>query len=307
LIKLSERHHYYLKILDLSYNNLTSLCNNFFNNFLTLTELRLNNNNIYLINNYFIRSLNYLQTLNLAFNSIEYVPNLVSFSLENLNLSSNNIRYLNDYFASNLHSIRIIDFDSNRYLNSISLRSFCFINILTLQKLSFRFNNILSLDTFSDLLCRLLDNKNDTNGSFIDLNHNVNLECSCMLTRFEKYLINYLDLICIYQGQERYFISKVINLFSNCTFDFCIKQKMENLCQWNDVERVVLEGTCQTLLNETENSTKDESELIKTTINSKLRENVSENSAVLRQTSVAILVKRVDLIWIFISLFLLYI
>jgi hypothetical protein len=85
---------------------------------------------------------------------------------------------------------------------------------------------------------------------------------------------------------------------------------MENLCQWNDVERVVLEGTCQTLFNGNENSTKDESELIKTTINSNLWKNVSENSAVVserRQTSVAILINRVDLIWIFISLFLLYI
>src|SRR5207302_1472019 len=147
------------------------------------------NNNIYAIDNYFIRSLNSIKILNLAFNSIEYLPNLFSSSLEYLNLSSNNIHYLDDYFASNLQSIRQIDFDSNENLNSISPRSFCFINISTLEKLSFRSNDIISLNTYSELLCRLLDNKIHKN--IIDLNNNINLICDCMLIQFDKYLINY--------------------------------------------------------------------------------------------------------------------
>ncbi|CAF2389147.1 unnamed protein product [Rotaria sp. Silwood2] len=307
LLKLTEYHHH-IKIIDLSHNNLTSLCNNLFNNFYNLIELRLNNNNIHSIDNYFIRSLNYIRILNLAFNSIEYVPNLFSSSLENLNLSSNNIRHLNDYFASNLHSIRLIDFDSNKYLNSISPRSFCFINILTLKKLSFRYNNIFLLNTFYELLCRLLENNN--NQSILDLNHNPNLKCNCTLIQFEKYLINYLDLTCTHHGQDRYFISKVTNLFSNCTRDFCIKQKKEHLCEWTNAEKLILEGTCQVQLIKKENSTKNESELIITIMNSNLSEIIVDNATKFynnTQKSFALSIKRVDYIWFFIVLFLLYI
>ncbi|CAF3378392.1 unnamed protein product [Rotaria sp. Silwood1] len=308
LLKLTE-HHHHLKVIDLSYNNLTSLCNNLFNNFYNLIELRLNNNNIHSIDNYFIRSLNYIRILNLAFNSIEYVPNLFSSSLENLNLSSNNIRYLNDYFASNLYSIRSIDFDSNKYLNSISSRSFCFINILTLQKLSFRFNNILLLNTFYELLCRLLEN--NKNQSILDFNHNPNLKCNCMLVQFEKYLIDYFDLTCTQQGQDRYFISNLTNLFSNCTKDYCIKQKKEHLCEWTNAEKLILEGTCQVQLIKNDNSTKNESELITTTtITLNLSETVVYNTTKLynsTEISFALSIKRVDYIWFFILLFFLYI
>jgi hypothetical protein len=308
LSKLTESHHHYIEIIDLSHNNLTSLCNNLFNGFFNLIELRLNNNNIYSIDHYFIRSLNYLKDLNLAFNSIEYVPNLYSSSLENLNLSSNNIRYLNDYFVSNLQSIRIIDFDSNKYLNSISSRAFCFLHILTLQKLSFRFNNILSLDTFSELLCRLLDY--NINHSILDLNYNVNLQCTCMLKQFEKYLINYSDLTCTQQGQDRYFVSKVTKLFSNCTTDFWIQQTKENLCEHSDEERLILEGACQERLIENENATRNEFEPIQSMIASKLWENMTENSTIFyqnRSKSIAVSINTVDYIWMFISIFLLYI
>ncbi|CAF1307422.1 unnamed protein product [Rotaria sordida] len=309
LLKLTK-HQYHIKIIDLSYNNLTSLCDNLFNNFYNLLELRLNNNNIHLIDNYFIRSLNYIRILNLAFNSIEHVPNLFSSSLENLNLSSNNIRYLNDYFASNLRSIRLIDFDSNKYLNSISSRSFCFINILTLQKLSFRFNNIFLLNTFYELLCNLLEN--NKNQSILDLNHNSNLKCNCMLIQFEKYLINYFDLTCTQQGQDIYFISKLTNLFSNCTKDFCITQKKEHLCEWTNAEKLILEGTCQVQLIGKENSTKNESKLITTTttINSNLSETIVDNTTKfynISQKSFALSIKRIDYTWFFVFLFLLYI
>ena len=108
--------------------------------------------------------------------------------LKNLNLSSNNIHYLNDYFISNLHSIRLVDFDSNKYLNSISSHAFCFFKYFTLEKLSFRFNNISLIDTFSELLCRALNY--NINQNILDLNYNVNLKCNCMLSQFEKYLIN---------------------------------------------------------------------------------------------------------------------
>ena len=253
LLKLNRR-HYTIKLIDLSYNNLTSLCNNLFDNFYNLIELRLNNNNVHLIDNYFISSLNYIRTLNLAFNSIEYIPNLFSSSLEKLNFSSNNIRYLHDYFASNLRSIRSIDFDSNKYLTSLSTRSFCFINILTLKKLSFRFNNISSLNTFSELLCRLADSNHYQ--SILDLNHNINLKCNCMLTHFQKYLTDYFNLTCTQHGQDRYFISKLTEMFSNCTWNYCTKQK--GLCQWPNAEQLILEGTCQHKLIDEENSISNE-------------------------------------------------
>ncbi|CAF1197422.1 unnamed protein product [Rotaria magnacalcarata] len=308
LSKLTQRHDY-VKIIDLSYNNLTSLCNNLFNNFYNLIEIRLNNNNIHLIDHSFIRSLEYIRNLNLAFNSIEYVPNLYSSSLENLNLSSNNIQYLNDYFGSHLRSIRIIDFDSNKYLSSVSPRSLCFINILTLKKLSFRFTNIVLLNAFSELLCRLVDNNNRE--SILDLNHNTNLKCDCMLVQFEKYLINYFDLSCIQQGQDRYFISKRTNEFSYCTRDFCQNRKRENLCDWTNAEQLMLEGTCQGKLNEKENSTKNETTFINiTTITLNVSDIIIQNSTVLyNQTlkSFALSIKTVDYICFFVSLSLLYI
>ena len=100
-----------------------------------------------------------MRTLNLAFNSIEYLSNLFSSSIEVFNVSSNKIRYLNDYFASNLRSIRIMDFDSNRNLGFISLNAFCFINTLTVERLSFRFTNLSTLNQFDQFLCSLVDNK----------------------------------------------------------------------------------------------------------------------------------------------------
>jgi hypothetical protein len=220
-----------------------------------------------------------------------------------LNLSSNNIRYLNDYFASHLRSIRLIDFDSNKDLNVISPRSFCFINILTIENLSFRSTNILSLNTFSEFLCRLLDKNNKQ--SFIDLNNNVNLKCDCMLVQFEKYLMNYFNLTCTQQGQDRYFISKLKNSFSNCTWDFCLEPKKKNLCLWTNAEKLILKGTCQEILIENDNSTKNQSDLINTntTIDFTLWENITENSTLFYQErlkSFAISFKKIDYIWFFI-------
>ncbi|UJR10389.1 hypothetical protein I4U23_014594 [Adineta vaga] len=238
LSKLTDNQsHYYIKILDLSSNNLTVLCNHIFDGLTSLVELRLIQNRIYFIENDFIRTLNYLQILNLASNSIEYLPNLFSSSLEIWNISSNHIRYLNDYLTSNLHAIRIIDFDSNQYLDTISSRAFCFLNILTLEKLSFRSNNLFSMETFSDLLCQLLDH-NITNRNLIDVNYNINLQCNCILIQFQNYLIDFWDLTCTQQGQDQYFISKITNSFSNCTLDFCLQQKKEHLCQWNQTKLI---------------------------------------------------------------------
>lgn len=297
LLKLTERHNH-IKIIDLSYNNLTSLCNNLFDNFYNLVELRLNNNNIYLIDNYFIRSLNYIRTINLAFNSIEYFPNIFSSSLENLNVSSNNIRYLSDYFISNLRSIRFIDFDSNKYLSSISPRSFCFVNTNTLKKLSFRFNNILLLNTFYELLCNLFDMKIHQNT--LDLNHNANLQCNCMLVQFQTYLFDYFDLTCTHQGQDRYFISNFTNASSNCTSDICVKPRKEYFCEWLNAEKLILEGTCLGNLLENENSTKNETDIIEATINLNITFNISHNSTIWydnRTISIAISIKTVDYIW----------
>ncbi|CAF0992820.1 unnamed protein product [Adineta steineri] len=311
LIKLSNYSHQYIKIIDLSYNNLTSLCNNSFNSFSSLMELRLNNNKIFYIDHYFIHSLHYLRTLNLAFNSIEYVPHLFSPSLENLNLSSNNIRHLNDYFASNLHSIRTIDFDSNKYLKTISLRSFCFINILTLEKLSFRHNDILSLNTFSELLCRLLQYTNNSQ-NVLDVNYNVNLECNCMLTQFEKFLRDYSDLTCTQEGQDRYFISKVKKSFSNCTLEFCLLSNKENLCQWNDTQQVISEGTCQAIIMEDKTSTIKttiESKVIKTTVKPNLWKNLTQNFTGFFEgrTFNGVSMKKIDYTSMCLLLFLLYI
>ena len=260
LSKLIDHHHHYLELIDLSSNNLTSLCNHLFDGLFNLKELRLNNNNIYLVDNYFIRSLNFLKTLNLASNAIEYLPNLFSSSLEYLNLSSNNIQSLNDYFASHLRSIRLIDFDSNTGLHTISSRSFCFINIVTLEKLSFRSTDLPSLDTFQELLCRLAENNQSE--SLLDINHNINLKCHCMLIQFEKLLLNYRDLTCVQQGQDRYYISKLTNTFANCSWDYCAQQATGEICDSMDAEQVTSEGACQALIVDNDNQTSNHTQLI---------------------------------------------
>jgi Leucine-rich repeat (LRR) protein len=243
LLKLTEHHHQYVQLLDLSWNNFTSLCDEFFSGFSNLHELRLEHNNIFVLDNYFLRSLSHLKILNLAFNSIEVLPNLFSPSLESFNLSSNHLQSLDEYFAANLQSIRSIDFDANRNLQSIASRAFCFINLSTLEKLSFRFNDLPELNFFEELLCRLTE-RNDTQ-PLIDLNYNINLRCNCMLVQFENSLLNYRELTCIQQGQDRYFISRLAQSFSNCSSNTCSRQSNIELCDRVESERVRSNGTCQ--------------------------------------------------------------
>jgi hypothetical protein len=167
------------------------------------------------------------------------LPNLYSSSLEYFNVSSNHLQTLDDYFVSNLHSIRSIDFDSNKYLRTISLRAFCFLNLDTFDKLSFRYNNLPVIDAFEELFCRLF--ANNISRTLLDINYNINLQCTCMLVRFEDYLLNYRDLTCIQQGQDRYFISKLAATFNNCTQRTC----HNDLCQSSYVQHgQVSNDTC---------------------------------------------------------------
>jgi hypothetical protein len=273
-----RRGHYYLEILDLSYNNLTRICHNLFDGLYNLIELRLDHNLIRLIDNNFLHSFQQIKILNLANNSIEYVPKLSSRSLEILNFSSNQIHYLTDYFASNLQSIRLIDFDYNYHLNNTSSRAFCFINLISLEKLTFRTNNLISLNTFGELLCRLINITNKIN--LIDINNNANLKCNCTLIQFQNYLNNYNELTCTQQGQDRYYISKLTNWFSNCQTDFCLKRQPKvDLCNWIDAERAVYEGTCEAKLAASEAKKKNQAKLtstIGTLIDRQLIENMNE-------------------------------
>jgi len=270
--------HYYLEILDLSYNNITRICYNLFDGLYNLIELRLDHNLIRLIDNNFLRSFQQIKILNLAHNTIEYVPKLSSRSLEILNFSSNQIHYLGDYFASNLPLIRLIDFDYNYYLNTTSLRAFCFLNIFSLEKLTFRSNNLISLNTFGELLCRLINHTNKTN--IIDINNNINLKCNCTLIEFQNYLNNFNDLTCTQEGQDRYYISKLTHTFSNCQPDFCLKRQIKlDSCNWIDAERAVYDGTCEAKLLASEEK-KKKAKLTSTMIsfiNPQLSENATEN------------------------------
>jgi hypothetical protein len=204
--------------------------------------------------------------LNLAHNSLEHVPKLSSRSLEILNFSSNHIHYLSEYFASNLHGIRYIDFDYNYHLNQTSPRAFCFLNIVSLEQMTFRSNNLLSLNTFSEFLCRLVNHTDKMH--LIDINNNINLKCNCSLIRFKNYLNNYHDLTCTRQGQDRYYISKLAHWFSNCTHDLCSKrfrQTKIDYCNWLDAERAVYDGTCQAKLLIIEQKKEKKAELTSTT------------------------------------------
>ena len=263
---IPKRGHHYLEILDLSENNITTICSNVFDGLYNLIELRLMHNSIHLIDNNFLQSFLQIQILNLAHNSIEHVPKLSSRSLRVLNFSSNHIHYLSDYFASHLSAIRSIDFDSNPHLNHTSPRAFCFLNILSLDQITFRSNNLISLNTFSEFLCRLANQTAKIHA--IDINHNVNLKCNCSLVQFQSYLNHYQDLTCTQQGQDRYYISKLTNWFSNCTFDFCLKrprQSQADFCNWFDAERYT-EGTCETKLRLIEQRKRNKVKLISSTM-----------------------------------------
>ncbi|CAF1147088.1 unnamed protein product [Adineta ricciae] len=245
--------HYSLELLDLSSNNLTTICHGLFDALYNLVELRLQHNSIRLVDNNFLRSLTKIKILNLAHNSLEHAPRLASQTLETLNFSSNHIQYLNDYFASNLPSIQIIDLDSNQQLNSTSTRAFCFLNLNSIEKLTFRSNNLLTLNTFAELLCRLTNQTSKFN--VIDINHNMNLKCNCTLIQFQNYLYHFNDLTCTHQGQDRYYISKLLNWYSNCQMDFCmIRHRLiqPNYCNQADAERIVYEGTCEAKLSASE-------------------------------------------------------
>jgi hypothetical protein len=273
--------HYSLEILDLSYNNLTTICNNLFDGLYNLIELRLDHNLIRLIDNNFLHSFMRIKILNLAHNSLEHVPRLSNRFLEILNFSSNHIHYIGDYFASNLQSIRLIDFDYNHYLNNTSPRAFCFLNIFSLEKLTFRSNNLISLNTFGELLCRFTNDTNKTN--VIDINHNVNLKCNCTLIQFQNYLNNFNELTCTKQGQDRYYVSTLTNWFSHCQFDFCLKRQQQTKpihCNLIDSERVVYDGTCEAKLVATEERKKMKIKLTSTItplVDSQLIENITES------------------------------
>lgn len=216
-----------------------------------------------------------------------------------MNLSSNNIRYISNYFASNLSSIRIIDFDLNENLNLISPKPFCSINILTLEKLSFRSNDIYSLDIFSELLCRLIEKNHQK--PILDLNNNINLGCNCMLIRFEKYLLNYHELLCTQQGQDRYYISNIKNRFSNCTKNICLEEKSKSLCQRSYTEPLITQRTCQKKLIKNESSIKNQSRINLTTINYQFWQNLTENSTLFK--SFAVSLNRLDYLCFFIIYF----
>ena len=276
-----RRGHYYLEILDLSYNNLTSICNGLFDGLYNLIELRLDHNSIRLIDNNFLRSFMQIKILDLAHNSIDHVPKLYSESLEVLNFSSNHIYHIGDYFASNLRKIRLIDFDYNYFLNNTSLRAFCYLNILSLEKLTFRSNNLISLDTFSELLCRLTNSTNKI--SLIDINNNINLKCNCTLLQFQNYLNNYHELTCTQQGQDRYYISKLTEWFSSCHFDFCMKKERQtkpDFCNRTEAERVSYEGTCEAKKLASQERKKNKTKLtstIATVIGFQPLENITES------------------------------
>ena len=269
--------HYYLELLNLNNNNLTTICHHLFDGLYNLIELRLEHNFIRLIDNNFLRSLVKIKILNLAHNLLRNVPKLSSYSLKILNISSNHIRFLGAYFASNLNSIRIIDLDNNHHLNHTSLRAFCFLNIFSLEKLTFRSNNLISLHTFHELLCRLVNMTNKI--TLIDINHNVNLKCNCTLIQFRHYFNNYHHLTCIQQGQDRYYISKLTNWFSNCRFNICSKiqrQTTSDYCNWIDAQKMVQQGTCQTKLNLMKARKIDKSTIM-TFINSRRSDNITEH------------------------------
>ncbi|CAF2542413.1 unnamed protein product [Rotaria sp. Silwood2] len=290
--KLPNNMHWYA--LDFSLNNIKSVDSYVFSD-IYVEKLNLKSNYLQTIDITAFDQIKNLKQLFLDHNQLKKIDPkaLISpgVSLEIFDLSYNPLEYL-DLGQIFIHLSLLREF----YAVSCQLTN---SSLFTLLKLTEYHHHI-----------KIIDLKNNNNQSILDLNHNPNLKCNCTLIQFEKYLINYLDLTCTHHGQDRYFISKVTNLFSNCTRDFCIKQKKEHLCEWTNAEKLILEGTCQVQLIKKENSTKNESELIITIMNSNLSEIIVDNATKFynnTQKSFALSIKRVDYIWFFIVLFLLYI
>jgi len=305
-VNATIHNHYDIQLIDLSSNNLTSLCNEFFNQFYNLVELRLTNNQIYAIDNYFLSALKSLKILDLALNSIEQMPKLVSSSLEYLNVSSNNLHNLTDYFAVDLQSIRSIDFDSNRHFNSVSSQAFCSINLSTLEKLSFRSTDLPSLNIFSDLLCRIDENKQTQETAIFDLNDNINLKCDCLLVQYEKYLIDYRHLTCTQEGQDRFFISTLTNSFSNCSWNLCYELKRYDFCSQTSNSYVSMtKDLCQEKILEERNRTKFLSRTTTAMATTLLTTDKSKKNSTLWipwiRSSTVKSTKTIDFLWFFIG------
>ncbi|CAF1638380.1 unnamed protein product, partial [Didymodactylos carnosus] len=196
--------HYNLELFDLSHNNITTLCNGLFDGLYNLKHLILDYNYIDLIDNNLIKNLKYLKIFSLTNNRLRHVPAFYSQTLTTLSFSSNLIERISDYFAANLHSITHINFDDNYLLNITSHKAFCYINLFTLKRLSFRNNNLITLNSFGELLCRLISTDNTQHHKHIlDINNNMNLKCNCTLIQFHQYLYNYQDLSCTQYGQGK--------------------------------------------------------------------------------------------------------
>ncbi|CAF0749037.1 unnamed protein product [Didymodactylos carnosus] len=243
--KISGHHH--LELLDLSHNNITTLCNGLFDGLYNLKHLILDYNYIDLIDNNLIKNLKYLKIFSLTNNRLRHVPAFYSQTLTTLSFSSNLIERISDYFAANLHSITHINFDDNYLLNITSHKAFCYINLFTLKRLSFRNNNLITLNSFGELLCRLISTDNTQHHKHIlDINNNMNLKCNCTLIQFHQYLYNYQDLSCTQYGQDRYFVSTLeLTNRKNCTQNFCNNYSYENLCIWSTAHSIQIKGTCE--------------------------------------------------------------
>ncbi|CAF0775181.1 unnamed protein product [Didymodactylos carnosus] len=239
--------HYNLELFDLSHNNITTLCNGLFDGLYNLKHLILDYNHIDLIDNNLLKNLKYLEILSLTNNYIRLIPAFYSQTLITLNFSSNLIERVSDYFAANLHSITYIDFDDNYLLNITTPRAFCYINLFTLQRLSFRNNNLITLNSFGELLCRLNTTDSTRHNKYIlDVNNNINLKCNCILIQFQQYLFNYQDLSCTQYGQDRYFVSALESTNkNNCTLNFCDKYSNQTLCVWPTAHNIQMKGTCE--------------------------------------------------------------
>ena len=299
--------HQHLESIDLSFNRFSSLCDDYWSSFVNLRQLNLEHNQIHQIDSFFIRSLTSLYSLNLAHNVIDHLPKLYNPSLMYLNISFNQVQSFDDAFAAKMPKIRSIDLDSNLNLQTISKRSLCGINVSNLEHLSFRFNNLSVIDSLEEVFCRLIENK--LTKPFIDVNANINLKCQCVLVVYQQFFVNYPELTCIQQGQDRYFISKLASSFAHCVPTICQHTSIKDLCLENQWNEDVSNRTCQK--ESTESTTISfTSTMTHTTISTIGNTTVLENNSSMHQrvslSSIGPSLSTIDYCWL-VSLFILWI
>jgi hypothetical protein len=144
-----------VKLLDLSFNKLTTLDNNIFNNLINLQELYLGYNKLTHLDKDIFKNLTNLQYLSLRNNKLTHLDKDIFKNLTNLQklfLYNNNLTHLDKYSFKHLDNLQVLNLFNNKLTH---LDKDIFINLTNLKKLDLETNKLTSLPS-SIINCRHL-------------------------------------------------------------------------------------------------------------------------------------------------------